>query len=487
MEGQFFTLETVSNSVNEIAIIVKVVTCSYERIYCFLYVGPNASKSIGPTTDGHSKSDKTDGSSFWSSFNTLKPATHSTPKVGHSQPSSTDSLSFNEDSHWGAYFSPPQATSVNSTPKRSNSLENSLSKDDKTSPKLSESSEAAQSLPSPTIKSSKSGPLKLGSSKAKNRPKAKQVDSVKPDTQCSDSAVTKESVTSSSESFTTVSSINVSEKQQQKSEDGCIHASSGDDQTVQPVTTSELLLLASAENTEVSSSSNGNVNRVTENQPDTPGVPVQPLITEDVDSTHAVLPTATTSPPADSQPVTNEVNVAVDEVDSGMVKSETDSTKETGSNKEIVSSSISAMLVENSDVITTPQSDEISSTAEYVIVSKETVTDKPTASDTSEQLTELSQTTAGLTSNSTTEQKDLLWEEDKEKQKEQVSDGHSVEMQKAKDDNKESCLLTTDVIPNVVDDGNQGSDDLKSHDYNYEEELRELKSVSVSHVCMHLC
>ena len=463
------------------AVIIK-------RICCFLYVGPNASKSIGPTTDGHSKSDKTDGSSFWSSFNTLKPATHSTPKVGHSQPSSTDSLSFDEDSHWGAYFSPPQATSVKSTPKRSNSLENSLNKDDKTSPKLLESSEAAQSLPSPTMKSSKSGPLKLGSSKAKSRPKAKQVDSVKPDTQCNDSAVTKEIVTSSSESFTTVSSINVSEKQQQKSEDGCIHASSGDDQTVQPVTTSELLLLANAGNAEVSSSSNSNVNRMTENQMDTPVVPVhvQPLVTEDVDSTHAVLPTATTSAPVDSQPVTNEVNVAVDEVDSGMVKSETDSNKETGSNKEIVSSSISAMLVENIDIITTPQSDEISSTAEYVIVSKETVTDKPAASDTREQLTELSQTTEGLTSNSITEQKDLQWEEDKEKQKEQVSDGHGVEMQKAEDDNKESCLLATDVIPNVIDDGNQGSDDLKSHDYDYEEELRELKSVSY-HMYVCIC
>lgn len=460
----------------------------YYIVFC---VGPNVSKSTGATTEDHSKSDNTDGSSFWSSFDTLKPGTHSTPKLGHSQPSSTDSLSFDEDSHWGTYFSPPQATSLpsssKSTPKRSNSLEKSLSKHDKTSPTLLESSATTQSLPSPTIKSSKSGPLKLGSSKNKNRPKAKQVDAVKSDTQPDDSKtdVTKELATSSSDSFTTISSVNLNEnnEKQQKPEDSYTH-SSGDGQAVQPVTTSELLLLASAESTEVSSNSFSDVNRVTnskENQLETPSVPVQHVITEDVDSTLAVSPVATNEP-VDSQPATNEVNVAVvsEDVETDKVNTESDS------NKVTVSSSVS---VAPEEIIATPQSDEISSTAEYVIVSKEAIADEPTAepvSDISKQLTELSQTSKAVSSNSTAEQKDVLQEEDKleDKQTEQVTDNNSVEMQKPAED--ENNLPTTDVIATVLD-GIQASGDPQSHD-KYYEELQQLKSVSLVYACnIHAC
>ena len=452
---------------------------------------PNLSKSVGATVEDYGKSDNTDGSSFWSSFNTLKPSTHSTPKGGHNQPSSADSLSFDEDSHWGGYFSPPQTASLpsssKSTSKRSNSLEKSLSKRDKTSPTLLESSVSTQSLPSPTIKSSKSGPLKLGSSKVKNRPKAKQPDSVKPDNQPDDSTtnVTKELATSSSNSFTTISNVNVNkniEKHQQRPEDNCT-CSPEDDQVLQPVTTSELLLLASSteDTTEVSSSNGSDSNRLTnnkENQPVTSSIPVQNVVTEDVDSSTvavAVLPATT----GDDQPATNKVSVvgASEEAESDNVKSEDDSGKQN------VSSSVSAVPEEVIKIITTPQSDEVSSTAEYVIVSKETLTDEPATepvSDVDKQSTEASWTTEPLASNNTTaEQQDLPQEEHKfeKKQTEQVSDNHSVEIQKAEDDNKESCLAATDTTPTVSND-NQASGDPEFHNKSYEEEIQQLKSVS---------
>ena len=472
-------------------------------------VGSNTSRSAGATADDHGKSDNTDGSSLWSSFNTLKPGTHSTPKVGHSQPSSTDSLSFDEDSHWGGYFSPPQATSLpssaRSTPKRSNSLEKSLSKHDNTSPALLESSEVTQSLPSPTIKTSKSGPLKLNSSKNKSRPKAKQADFGKPETKPDDATkVTKELATSSSDSFTatvstvtddnttkvtkelvtsssdsfiaTNSSVNINEnvEQQQKSEDTCIHTSQ-DDQALQPVTTSELLLLASTENNEVLlSSSSSDVNRVTSNtgtQPKTPSIPVQ-LMTEEVDSTLA----ATTSEPVDVQSA-----VPLEDTEIDKVKGESSLSREPVS--------LSPVPIVPEEITTSLHSDEISSTAGYVIVSKEIIVSEPVTdpvSDNSIQPTEpieLSQTTKAFTSDSMAEQKDVLQEEDKheEKQTEQLSDGgnsDNVEIQKLEDDNNESSLA--DAIP-TVSDGNQTSGDpsnTQSHDKSYEEELQRLKNVS---------
>ena len=250
-------------------------------------------------------------------------------------------------------------------------------------------------MPSPTIKSSKSGPLKLGSSKVKNRPKAKQPDSVKPDNQPDDSTtnVTKELATSSSNSFTTISDVNVNkniEKHQLRPEDNCTR-SPEDDQVLQPVTASELLLLASSteDTTEVSSSNGSDSNRLTnnkENQPVTSSIPVQNVVTEDVDSSTvavAVLPATT----GDDQPATNKVSVvdASEEAESDNVKSEDDSGKQN------VSSSVSAVPEEVIKIITTPQSDEVSSTAEYVIVSKETLTDEPATepvSDVDKQSTE---------------------------------------------------------------------------------------------------
>ena len=424
-------------------------------------------------------------------------------------------MSFDEDSHWGGYFSPPQPTSLprsaRSTPKRSNSLERSLNKSDKTSPTLLESSEVTQSLPSPAIRTSKSGPLKLSSSKNKNRPKAKQADSGKPETKPDDDTtkvtkelatsssdsftgtvssvtddstrkVTKELATSSSDSFTaTNSSVNIDEnvEKQHKSEDTCIHTSQ-DDQGLQPVTTSELLLLASTENNEILLSSSSDVNRVTSNsgtQPDTPSIPVQ-LITEEVDSVLAVSP-ATTSEPVDN---TNEDNIAVPLEDAEIeVKSESNSSKEPVL--------LSPVPIVPEEITTAPHSDEISSTAEYVIVSKETVANEPVADlepviDNSIQPIELSQSTeAAFTSNSMAEQKDVLQEEDKseEKQTEQeVSDGDNVEMQKFEDDNTESSLPANDAIP-TISNGNQGPDapHVQTHDKNYEEELQQLKNVSL--------
>ena len=473
-------------------------------------VESNTSRSTEPTAVDHSKSDNTDGSSFWSSFNTLKPGTHSTPKAGHSQASSTDSLSFDEDSHWGGYFSPPQPkslpSSTKSTPKRNNSLERPLNKRDKTSPTLLESSEATQSLPSPTIKTSKSGPLKLSSSKS---PKAKQADSGKQETKADDddaTKVTKELVTSSSDSFTATSvtddstrkvtkelvtsssdsfiasDINENVEKEQKPVDTCIHTSQ-DDHGLQPVTTSELLLLASAENDEVLCSSD--VNRGTGTQPDTPSIPVQ-LITEEVDSILAVSP-ATTSEPVEN---TNEDNIAavpLGDAEIDKVKSESNSYKEP------VSSSPVPIVAEG--IITTPHSDEVSSTAEYVIVSKETIVNKPESEpviDNSLQSAELSQTTeAVFTSNNVAEQKDELQEEDKlkDRQAELVSDGGNsgnVEIHKLEDDNNEISLPANDDAIPTVSDGSQGSGDphMQSHDKNYEEEFQQLKNVSLAFICM---
>ena len=402
------------------------------------------------------------------------------------------SLSFDEDSHWGTYFSPPQTTSLpsssKSTVKRNNSLEKSLSKHDKTSPTLLESSVSTQSLSSPTIKSSKSGPLKLGSSKVKNRPKVKQADSVKPESQLDNSttSVTKELATSSSDSFTTISDANVNrniEIQQQRVEDNCTR-SPEDDQALQPVTTSELLLLTSTDTTEVSSSGGNDSNSVTdnkENQPDISSVPVQNAVTEDVDSstvTTAVLPVTI----SDNQSTTNKVNVAdaLEEAESDNVKNEGDSDKQN------VSSSTSAVPEEIIKIIATPQSDEVSSTAEYVIVSKETLTDEPATepvSDVDKQSTEVSRTTEPVGSNNSTAEQDLPQEEDKieEKQIEQVSDNHNIEIQKAEDDNKESCLEATDTTSAVSYD-NQASVDPQSHDA-YHEEIQQLRSVSFPCVC----
>ena len=351
-----------------------------------------------------------------------------------------------------------------------------------------ESSVSTQSLPSPTIKSSKSGPLKLGSSKVKNRPKAKQADSVKPESQSDNSTTTKELATSSSDSFTTISDVNVDkniEVQQQRVEDNCTH-SPEDDQALQPVTTSELLLLASTDTTEVSSSGGNDSNRVTdnkENQPDISSVPVQNAVTEDVDSstaTIAVLPVTT----SDNQVAANKVNVAdaLEEAESDNVKNEGDSDKQN------VSSSTSAVPEEIIKIIATPQSDEVSSTAEYVIVSKETLADKPATEpvsdvDVDKQSTEVSRTTEPVASNNSTAEQDLPQEEDKieEKQIEQVSDNHSIEIQKAEDDNKESCLEATDTTSAVSHD-NQASVDPQSHDA-YHEEIQQLRSVSFPCVC----
>ena len=475
-------------------------------------VGSNTSRSTEPTAVDHSKSDNTDGSSFWSSLNTLKPGTHSTPKVGHSQASSTDSLSFDEDSHWGGYFSPPQPkslpSSAKSTPKRSNSLERSLNKRDKASPALLESSEATQSLPSPTIKASKSGPLKLSSSKNRSHSKAKQANSGKQETKPDDddaTKVTKELVTSSSDSFTAtnsddstrkvtkelvtsssdsfITSVNINEnvEKEQRSEDTCIHTSQ-DDHGLQPVTTSELLLLASAENNEVLLDSSSDVNRETGTQPDTPSIPVQ-LITEEVDSTLAVSP-ATTSEPVEN---TNEDNIAVhlEDAEIDKVKSESDSYKES------VSSSPVPIVAEG--ITTAPHSDEISSTAEYVIVSKETMANKPESEpviDNSIQSAELSQTIeAAFTSSSVAEQKNVLQEGDKleDRQTELVSDGgnsDNVEMHKLEDDNNEISLFAND---DVIPTGSQGSGDphVQPHDKNYEEELQ-LKNVSLAFICLFM-
>ena len=485
------------------------------------YVGPNTSRSSGATTDDHSKPENTDGGSFWTSFNdTLKPGTHSTPKAGHSQPSSTDSLSFDEDSHWGAYFSPPQTTSLpssaKSTPKRSTSLDKSLSTRDKTSPTLLENSAATQSLPSPTIKTSKSGPLKLGSSKAKNRSKTKQADCGKPETRSDDSMtkftvtkgsssndsitptvssetdnsdriVTKELATSSSDSFTTISSVNTNEnvKRDQKSEDNYEGG-----QPLQPVTTSELLLLASTENAEVSSSSDSNVNRVTSNMGvETPNSPVQHF-TEEVDSIHSVSP----APASEPQSSSNEEIAAVALQDAEIDKV----------NKETMS--LSSVPVVAEEVTCASYSDEISSTAEYVIVSKETIANEPVVEPVSEQTTELSQATEPLADINMAEQKDLLQEGDKleEKQTEKVSGSdHSVEMQNL-DDNNESSLPTAHNIISTGLDGNQmvsgdphasgdplasgdlhtsGDPHVRSRDNRYEEELQQLRNVS--NACVH--
>jgi len=304
--------------------------------------------------------------------------------------------------------------------------------------------------------------------------------------------VTKELATSSSDSFTAATSTyseNVNEKQQQQQQqpagDNYFH-SSGDDQAL-PVTASELLLLASADNTEVSSSSCSDVNRVTgskESYPKAPSIPDQ-HVTVDVDST---VPVAT-SGPIDNQSVKSEVNVTVASVDAkdDKMKSENDLHKETVS--------LSPVPVVPADITT--QSDEISSTAEHVIVSKETTADKPAAAaelvnDIYKQPSEMLLTTEVLASNSTVEQSDLLQEfEDrvKEKQTEQISDGNNIEKQKLedenvekKDDNVESILPTADTIPTVLD-GNQASSDPQSHDKNYEEELQYLKSVSLT--CMY--
>ena len=489
-----------------------------DTVYLF-YVGSNTSRSTGATTDDHSKPENTDGSSFWASFNDkLKPGTHSTPKAGHSQPSSTDSLSFDEDSHWGAYFSPPQTTSLpssaKSTPKRSTSLDK-----DKTSPTLLENSAATQSLPSPTIKTSKSGPLKLGSSKNKNHSKAKEVDTGKPEakpedcttkvtvtkesssndsittivyseTDNSDRIVTKELATSSSDSFTTISSVNTNEnvRREQKLVDNCEGG-----QPLQPVTTSELLLLASTENAEISSSSDSNVNRVTSNTGiETSSSPVQHF-TEEVDSIHSVSPVPASEPQSSS----NEeiVAAALQDAEIDRVKSE---------NKETMS--LSSVPVVAEEVTSALYSDEISSTAEYVIVSKEIIADEPVVepvSDISEQITELSQITEPLADNSVAGQKELLQEEDKleEKQTDKVSGSdNSVEMQNLDNNNESSLPTASNTIPTVLADevmqavsgdphvsgDPQASSDpyasgdphVQSHNNRYEEELQQLRNVS---------
>lgn len=388
-----------------------------------------------------------------------------------------------------------------------------LNKRDKTSPTLLENSETTQSLPSPTVKPSRSGPLKLSSSKNKNRPKSKQVDPGKPDTQpdhsrtnvtkelatsSSDSLtqpndsttkVTKELATSSSDSFTaTTSSVSVNEnieKQQQKTDGACIH-SSMDDQGLQPVTTSELLLLASMENAEVSTTSTSDVKEVVtsdkENQPEVSSNPVQ-HVTEDVDNSLAISP-ATTSEPVDSQTATIEVNLtdAMEDTESNKAKSESNPDKET------MSSSPVPLVAEEIKIIATPLSDEIFSTAECVVVSKETTTNDPATepvSDINKQQTEPSQTSEAVVTNSTAEQSNTLQEEDKiveEKQLEQVSDGiHLVEMQKVEDDNAEGSLPTIGIIPTVVNSNQEASSDSQCHDKNnYEEELQQLKNVSVT-------
>lgn len=457
---------------------------------CIIYlIGPNVLiDKEEVTTDDHRKSDGTESSSFLASFQTLKPGTHSTPKTGHTQPSSNDSVSFDEDSYWGAYFSPPQSTSSSSksTPKKSNSLEKSLNKHDKTSPTLG-TSEVTQSLSSPTLTTSKSGPLKLSSSKNKNRPKAKQVGSGKPVSQSDDSTtkVTKELATSSSDSLTgTNSSMNANENVE-KQVDNSIQSAANDEEVLQPVTTSELLLLASTENTEVlsSHSSSSDVNTVTgnkRNQPEAANIPAQ-LTTEDVDSAVAILPTTTTEP-VTSQSATNEVNMVVDSVDAEIdkVKSESNLNKET-----LLSSPIPEITTTTSTT-TTSQSDEISSTSEYVIVSKETMPTEPTmepVSDTDKHpTTELLLSTEAITSNSAVEQKDLLEVEDnlEEKQTEQVttvSDG--VEQHKLKDNNLDNNNLpNTDTVTTVMD-SNQASGDLHHASKDHEEELQHLKNVSL--------
>ena len=311
---------------------------------------------------------------------------------------------------------------------------------------------------------------------------------MKPESQLDNSttSVTKELATSSSDSFTTISDANVNrniEIQQQRVEDNCTR-SPEDDQALQPVTTSELLLLASTDTTEVSSSGGNDSNSVTdnkENQPDISSVPVQNAVTEDVDSstvTTAVLPVTI----SDNQSTTNKVNVAdaLEEAESDNVKNEGDSDKQN------VSSSTSAVPEEIIKIIATPQSDEVSSTAEYVIVSKETLTDEPATepvSDVDKQSTEVSRTTEPVGSNNSTAEQDLPQEEDKieEKQIEQVSDNHNIEIQKAEDDNKESCLEATDTTSAVSYD-NQASVDPQSHDA-YHEEIQQLRSVSFPCVC----
>ena len=398
--------------------------------------------------------------SFWSLY---KPNTHSTPKTGASHSTaSSDFMSFDEDSQWDAYFSTPQPASLPRTaPKKAKGK--TVQKHNE-SPHVVESSEVTKSLPSPGVRVAKSGPLKLGSPKSKSdtKPTQSAVHEKKPSLhsdhtsqatpQLASSTNDDSSIVSSSSMHENITSQALNQLEHIVSHSGTLEPVSSSEQLVEPKSTGSDAILPSSSTDDVAGKQDSQLIAST-NVAQDEAVAILPVTSSEAPDSSQL--SNTSSPSIDSYNVITSDEKAADIIDSS-------------ENKEaILSSSNTSRIREEIDA---PQSGEISSTAEYIIVSKDNIVDELLDDENvSKQLTEPAPVETLAASSDAPEPRDLV--EVEVKSKEDVSDHRNDDP-------------SVDGVTQTVSCSDEGSADVPDHQVKkYEEELQNLNKVSLLCVC----
>lgn len=393
-----------------------------------------------------------------------KPNTHSTPKTGASHsPDSSDFTSFDEDSQWGAYFSTPQPASLPRTaPKKAKGR--TVQKRNE-SPPVVESSEVTKSLPSPGVRATntKSGPLKLGSPKNKSDTKSVVHEKKNSHSDLS-SQVTPQLATSTNNGSSMVSTSSMHENisSQALNQPEHIISHSG---MLEPVSSSEQLVEQKSTESYAAILPSSSTDDVVSKQDS------QPVASTTVthDDAVAILPVTSSEAP-DSSQLSNTSNPSIDSYNVITSEEKLADIIDSSENKESLLSSSKVR-----EEIDAPQSGEISSTAEYIMVSKGNLVDEHVDDEnvinSSKQLTESTPVETIAASSDVAEPRNSVEEVDKvEVKSKNVSDKR----------NSDGDSLPVDSVTQTVSCSGEGSADVPDHLVKkYKEELQNLNSVSL--------
>ena len=387
-----------------------------------------------------------------------KPNTHSTPKIGASHSTdSSDFTSFDEDSQWGAYFSTPQPASLPRTASKKAKGRTVQKRNE--SPPVVESSEVTKSLPSPGVRVAKSGPLKLGSPKNKND--SKSVAHEKKNISHSDlsSQVTPHLATSTNDDSSIVSSSDMHENiaSQSLNQPEHIVSHSG---MLEPVSSSEQLVEQKSTESYAAILPSSSTDDVVSKQDSQP-------VSVAHDDAVAILPVTSSEAP-DSSQLSNTSSPSIDSYNVITSEEKLADIIDSSENKESLLSSSRVR-----EEIDAPQSGEISSTAEYIMVSKGNLVDEHVDDviNSSKQLNEPTPVETVAASNDAAEPRNSVEEvENVEVKSKGVSD--------KKNDDGDSQPV--DGVTQTVSCSGEGSVDVPDHLVNkHKEELQNLNSVSL--------
>ena len=388
--------------------------------------------------------------SFWSLY---KPNTHSTPKTDASHSTAGENFtSFDEDSQWGAYFSTPQPVSLPRTaPKKVKSR--TVQKRNRSPPAV-ESSEVTKSLPSPSIRMSKSGPLKLGSPKNKSTTKPDQsaAHEKKPvlhsdyssqaAPQLATSTNDDSSIVSSSSMHESIKSQALNHPENVVSHSGMLEPVSSSEHLVEPTNTENVAILPSSSTDDVASKQDS-----------------QPLASTTQDEPVAILPVTSSEAP-DSSQLSNTSSPSIDSCNVITSDEKVGDVIDSDESKEAMVSSSSRITEE----VDAPQSGEISSTAENIIMSKDNLIDNSLDVN-DKQLIEPAPV------ETVADDRDLLQDVDEVESKEDVNDGRN---------SKDVASPSVDGVAQTASCGNEVLADVPVHQVKkYEEELLNLHNVSM--------